>query len=681
MSASSQKSNKTLDAQARSRFKALLLAKPNYFTEDLPIATNTAYEELTCLGYQPELQRLEGVVSVFQDSGYDGGLCSTGSQEYVRFYLSYDGGTTWEDQGVSGFTVYDSFAPKPLDFSIAQNVEPNESFCFFPNLPLARAILSWNYAPPANSPNWLPVWGNVVQVAIQIAPSEFFELGTLFSTAQVKLPESFSSIDLKQTLKSATPSHLNTVELSKLYEKSNVPPHRYLFAELDSIIEHPTALLASNDYPITISSAVSKFLETSGDTTYEELNCVGLDENRDTLAGILRIKLNSGYSGSLCTAGSQEYVAFWVDWGDGAGWTYVGTASVNVHDVAPLPAGGLDYAVVLPVDVASHIQPCSSGPKTAAVRAILSWQTPPPPNDPDYIPVWGNQEDVCVLLRPGVPLSAENPVLGIIGGVGVPYIDTVFTGMTVPNALFALYGTPADEWVASRQCPFGGLITIQGAPYLGYNYRVSVQKVGTSTWIPLEDSIYTTDQYGVGTWRSPSGGFFSYLDPTQNIDNLLAYWESAGDYQWYVKLDVANTANVVLWTSPLYLIQLDNTAPTPTPTLVPPTIAIHIDSGGDCKTFSVPFCIQGHFTAQDLHFGAYTLTTLPSGLPGVQNPTPSFGTTQTVAYPGDVWTLNTAGMTPCGYVVQLDAWDNAIVGSEPGSHNWNTSAVGFSLIT
>lgn len=678
MAASTRGSVTISSAQARNNFKALLLENPDYFGKILPISGSTEYEKLTCLGYQPQLQRLEAVVNILQNSGYSGGLCSSGSQEYVRFYLSYDGGATWQDQGVSGFTVYDTTAPKPLAFSIAQNVDPPETFCFFPNLPIAKAILSWNFAPPPNSPNWLPTWGNVVQVTIQIAPSGFFLLGTLLSKADVKLPSSFASVDLTQAVKSAEPISLSAADLTNLYQKTNVPPHRYLFADVQKAVESPVALSLPKEDVAALSLAIPQYLQTSGDTTYEQLDCVGLDENRDTLAGVIQIKLNSGYSGGLCTSGSYEYVAFWIDWGDGAGWTYVGTASVNVHDIAPLPAGGLEYAVVLPVDVASRIQPCASGPKTVAVRAILSWQTPPPPSNPNYVPVWGNQQDVTTLLRPGVPISVEKPVLGIIGGIGVASIDTTVTGMTQPNALFALYGTPADQWVASRQCPFGGLITIQGAPYLGYNYRVSVQKVGTSTWIPLEDEIYTVNQYGFGTWRSPSGGFFSYLDPSQNIDNTLAYWDSGGDDQWYVKLEVADSSNVVHYTSPLYLIQLDNT--TPSPALVPPTIAIHIDSGGDCKTFTIPAPINGHFTAQDLHFGYYSLTTLPA-LPGVQNPSPPSGTMQTAAYPGDPWKLDTTGMQACGYVIQLDAWDNSIVGSEPGSHNWNTVSVGFSLIT
>ena len=79
---------------ARAHFRTLLLANPNFFGNlkespfkpVIPISTNTAYEELGCAGYHPQLNRLEAVVYIKQPSGYSGGICTSGSQEYVRFY-------------------------------------------------------------------------------------------------------------------------------------------------------------------------------------------------------------------------------------------------------------------------------------------------------------------------------------------------------------------------------------------------------------------------------------------------------------------------------------------------------------------------------------------------------------------------------------------------------------------
>src|SRR5271170_478617 len=182
--------------QARGHFKMLLLANPNYFGNVsgsgfkpvLSIASDTEYEELGCVGFSLQLSRLEATVSIKQSSGYDGGLCTAGSQEYVRFYLSFDGGVTWQDQGAVSFTVHDTPGPKPLAYSVALPISAAEEFCFFENLPLVRAILSWNLEPPAATPSFVPVWGNVVNATIQIPPRHFIILHELLSKAKVELP-------------------------------------------------------------------------------------------------------------------------------------------------------------------------------------------------------------------------------------------------------------------------------------------------------------------------------------------------------------------------------------------------------------------------------------------------------------------------------------------------------------
>jgi hypothetical protein len=77
----------------RGVFKALLLTNPNYFGNlakspfdpILPIQQSTFYEELGCLGYQPQQERLEAVVYVYQPTGYGTGICGAGTPEFVRF--------------------------------------------------------------------------------------------------------------------------------------------------------------------------------------------------------------------------------------------------------------------------------------------------------------------------------------------------------------------------------------------------------------------------------------------------------------------------------------------------------------------------------------------------------------------------------------------------------------------
>ncbi len=676
----------------REQFSALLLTNPNYFgnlaspiNPVVSILSDTTYENLACVGFQPQLNWLEGVVYVNQTSGYGGGLCSSGSQEYVRFYLSYDGGVTWLDQGLTSFTVYDITHTGALEYDVTLPINPNAELCFVENLPTVRAILSWNNPPPANTPSFIPVWGNVVDSRIQIAPGGFITLSDLLTDEKVALPANLKSVlDPMQPLQTVKPKPVALADLQTAYKAANVPVHRYAFADLQKLIKYPapspsaTASGANSSLSVlnvNIAEVLGNLEATEGDTSYEQLNCVGLDTNRNVLDGILTIKLQEGYSGSLCTAGSQEYVAYWVDWG--SGWTYVGTTSVNVHDISGIPVEGLKYAAVVPVDVSSHRQPCQQGANTARVRATLSWQTPPPPSDPDYVPVWGNTVETIVNIDPGAAATAGTPDISIIGGVGIADIDVTGTGLTFPGANFALTGGPTDPWLNTRQCPFGGQVVIQGYPTVGSKYRVWVQESGSPFPTMLTSEIWTVNLMGVGSWMSPdSSGFFTYLDTTQNMDNTLAYWYSTGDDLWQVWLEIANTSDVVLGSTPRYNIQLDNTAP---------TVQIHIDSGGDCKDFTVDTTVDGHFVAQDANFGYFSLSTLPNNPPTMPSNDPTTTTpnaSETAAPPGDPWTLNTmspAEMVPCGYVVLLEAWDLSIVDSSPGSHNGNSTSVGFCL--
>jgi DNA uptake protein ComE-like DNA-binding protein len=691
---------------ARKNVKALLLANPNYFgnlTDSefepvLNITGDTTYEDIGCVGFNPQPNRLEAVVYINQTAGYDGDVCSSGSQEFVRFYLSYDGGATWQDQGLTSFTVYDVPGPKPLEYDATLAISPSEDLCFVENLPQVRAILSWNTAPPANSPAWTPVWGNVVDAHIQIAGLDFIVLDKFLAESKAEVAAKYkNAVDLAQPVKAATPKALSALELHAQY-KGKVPAHRFLSSELKKAIAAQGTGLAK--FPVSassfagikdinISDVIGELLGTDGDTTYEELDCVGLNSNLSQLVGIIKVKLSSGYSGGPCTAGSQEYVAFWVDWG--SGWTYVGTSSVNVHDFSAIPPDGLDYSVFQPVDIASHRQPCGAGAKTAKVRAVLSWDTPPSTTDP-YAPVtWGNSDETLILLNPGEPFVAGTPDISIIGGIGVAQIDTFGVtsspGTTFPNAVFALTGTYADPWLGTRQCPFGGQIVINGQPTVGNKYRVKIQKLGSPTPIILSDPITITDSGGHSSTLFPDGsGFFTYQATSANQLNVLAYWYSSGDDQWYVWLEFADLSDTVLSTTPLYLIQLDNTPPLPPPN-VPLTLDIHITSGtGDCTDATVGDTVSGYFIADDLHFGAWALSTEPNTLTTPSNqpaPVPFLANTDPAPAPsGQPWSLSTDSpvvMKPCGYVVRVDASDRSIVDSSPGLHNSNNIEAGFCL--
>ncbi|MGH9429639.1 MAG: hypothetical protein ACRD2L_25420, partial [Terriglobia bacterium] len=277
----------------RAQFRALIVSNPNYFgnLKDSPfkavlnIQANSFYEEIGCVGFQPQFNRLEGVVFVKQPSGYGGDICSDGTREYVRFYLSLDNGATWVDQGLTSFVTYDIPADQRLEYAVTLPCTPPRRFCFNSNQALVRAILSWNVPPPPNQPNHIPVWGDIHNTHIQIEPRRLFKIVDLFDEVKFKVPPQFETVlDLQQTVETAQPKTLNAKELQTLYKGKNVEPHRFALAEVQKLISSPAAnaSLISPDLSsilpgIDLGSIVGKLFPVDGDTRYEELECVGYD--------------------------------------------------------------------------------------------------------------------------------------------------------------------------------------------------------------------------------------------------------------------------------------------------------------------------------------------------------------------------------------------------------------------
>jgi hypothetical protein len=688
--------------QERGQFNALIASNPNYFGNLLKssfkqvkkIVGNTKYEELTCLGFNPNLNLLEATVNLKLPTGYNGGLCYTGSTEYVRFYVDYGAG--WEDAGMVSVSVHDlpnkndcaKKPDKPLSYVLTQIIEPKRKNCMHPVMPTVRAILSWNSPPPAGEPDWPPVWGNVIERHIQIKPNLplVFDLPHLLGVdVKVKLPPHLEIIK-HEPIPLPDPPPFALKDLIQMYAKSSmaqskandVEPHRFATADLHPIIvgAYDQNVLSEKiayfkDLGLNLEAIVAALEKTKGNVTYEELDCLGLDYNREWLVATFVIKKPSGYSGGLCSKGSKEYVSFWTDWDNECKWFYAGTASLEVHDITSIPDDGLHYTVIMPVDLSKHHQSCEM-PKIARVRAVLSWNVEPSDTDPDKIPYWGNRLDTHVQIKPGGPYSIT-PKISVLGGIGVAYIFTGTTGMTKPLAPFAGWGPGvyADPWDPSRSCPFGGVIHVQSDPILGYKYKLWVQNVTEGgPEIQLKSPVWVTNSDGVGSLHYAGlDGMFDYLPPSQNIFSMLySQWIPSGDDLWRVRLELFNSGGVLLGSSVGYRIQLDNTAP---------SADIHIDSGGDCKDFIVDKTVEGHFVTRDIHFGHYTISVLPSSM-SPNSTVPSDGNSQT-SLVGDSWNLSTSGMKPCGYVVYLHVWDRSIINSHPSLHNENHDDVGFCL--
>ena len=417
--------------------------------------------------------------------------------------------------------------------------------------------------------------------------------------------------------------------------------------------------------------ALAALGEVDANVTFEQLECLGLEgaAGLERLAATFRIKRPSGYGGGLCTAGSTEYVAFWADWDDTCVYTYLGTVPVQVHDFAAIPPDGLCYDAVLPVDLSAHRSPCDK-PKIGRVRAVLSWAVPPSTTDPGSLTFWGNRIDTHVQIQPGTVPNPLTPTISILGGIPTSEIDAT-TGVTVLYARFAGNNLLADAF--GRSCPFGGRVEIQGPEFPGFKYRISVRPVAGGLTQYVTTPLWLTRWDGTVYLSSPDvNHFFEYQQYPNNIENLLGEWDTAGDDLWRVTLEIADMFdNPILGAIPdTHVMQLDNTAP---------VADIHIDSGGDCGKFGVGAILKGHFVATDLNFGSFGLFTEPFPGPITRdNGSPS--TVPTVSAPGDAWTLNTATMKACGYIVGVGVADRSIVNSAWGSNNRASASAGFCLL-
>jgi hypothetical protein len=683
----------------RSDFHKLIAGNPNYFGNlkqsafkpVFTIGSDTTYEELTCIGFNPASNVLEAVIQIKQPGGYGGNPCGTGSFEYVRFFVDY--GSGWEDAGLAAVHINDiatandcaGAAGKPLSYAASVQIQPKSNWCFFPVLPKVRAILSWQQIPTAGDADFPPVWGNVLERHIQIRPRLIFfeELATAITkdVQQVLGAEQLSAV-AKMPVPLPDPGPVDLAQLTKLYSAKHtraaaVPSHRFGFAELHAAMKGPDANAASlsasiakwSSLGLNWQSALGALGEIDANVSYEQLECLGMegDSGLERLVATFRIKQPGGYGGGLCTAGSTEYVAFWADWDNTCQYTYLGTVPVQVHDIAAIPADGLSYTAVLPVDVGPHRDSCDK-PKIARVRAVLSWAVPPSTVDPDALDFWGNRIDTHVQIRPGDAPNALTPKMAILGGIPTSFIDG--SGLTTVTAIFAGTNFPADQWNLGRQCPFGGRVEVQGYSFPGFKYRIQVKRTAGGSWQDVSTPLWLTRWDGTVYQVLPDPqNFFDYQQHDQNIENLLGLWDTSGDDQWFVKLEIADMAdNPILGAVPdIHVMQLDNTAP---------EAAVHIDSGGDCGKYAVGVTLNGHFVGRDSNFGGYSLGTLPFSGPI----SPTGGTVQTAVAPGDAWTLNTTGMTPCGYVIELDVSDRSIVNSAYASHNGTPASAGFCLL-
>jgi hypothetical protein len=661
---------------------------------------NTFFEEIGCVGYQPQTERLETVIYVNQPVGYGGKLCGNGSREFVRYYASWDEGVSWTDLGMSTLQVWDipegTDGRKRLEYAVTHHVDFRRRICLRPQVVRVRAILSWSVPPPAGQPNWSPFWGEVHNTNILIEPARLIRFPDLLDAVKVQLnPELLASLDLSAELPMA-PKPLDLPQLAKLYEGSDVPPKRFAFAQLSQMLSGSAggAMLG----PIGGVSALSSLkLDPSifdellnpgdGNTSFEQLECIGYDPVDDSMVGVIRVKKPTGFSGGPCSDGSREYVTFWADIdNNGSFETCLGTASVRVYDIARFPQGGLEFAVHLPVNLKRFRQPCNKGPRIIPIRAILSWQTPVTCPNPNQTPVWGNREETLVHVAPGREIGTGlAPELAHVGAVQVDEIQS--NGLT--QNTFALTGLHVS------QSPFGGRIDLAGKILNGdpsTRYRFMIRKQGIGAFVPLglEPTGITLKVVTPGptftnvTLHADADGYYAYQDYSMNhyvVNQILAAWHTGTAEHgstFELRLDVKDPGNpAVDIEGAVVAVRIDNKGP---------DMALSFTTlAGDCAHFDDGAVFAGLYSVTDQHFGSYSFRIYPPGPANGVLPVPPGGSSVhfggTVSDPGLTnapFTLNTAGMDSCGYALVLHVVDRANVNSGADYHH-NEDSIGFCL--
>jgi hypothetical protein len=254
-----------------------------------------------------------------------------------------------------------------------------ELFCFEQNRWRRCAVLPWRTSSQA---------------------SEFSQASTRSDYDEAELANEIEATATPDPL-AQPPNPLSPAELHSLYAGTTVPQHRYLASALFAAVNSPAIALDPAKWfseleDIQLSSVAGAWLNTNNNSSYEQLKCVGFDSRTNQLTAVLAIKQCRGYLGDANTAGSQEFVAFWVDWG--FGFQYEGTASAAVFDSSSHPGSEREIRVGLPVDFSRHELVEGLAAATIKVRAVLSWNTPPSTTHPYAPVVWGNSLDLRLVI-------------------------------------------------------------------------------------------------------------------------------------------------------------------------------------------------------------------------------------------------------------------------------------------
>ncbi|HET9137244.1 MAG TPA: hypothetical protein VFO76_11445 [Candidatus Kapabacteria bacterium] len=676
----------------------------------------THWEEITCIGYNPYMQRLEAIVSIKQSTGYGGNLCSKATKENVRFYVDFHNGSGFEDMGLASFKSADISdvppgAQHPLAYMVYLNIDDRKhrrfTDCTHAVIPKMRAILSWNVEPTPNTPNYPPHYGNVKDADIQILKRPFIFIKDVVDAS--KLKDYGALLKPEFQIPIPDPGPLKLAELYEFNKKAGVPDHRTFFSAVGASIQSPMNFAKAHAafnvselaaLKIDVSKIISIFNpnEKKADVTFEEVTCVGLNPDTDTLGAVVWVKKNSGYSGDLCHKGSLEHVAFWADWdNDGTFDEYLGTQSFETHDIANIPATGLFYNVSLPINVSERLKSCKT-PNIIKVRAVLSWEALPSTTDPNDLNTWGNSMDALVQLRPGKSKGLYT-LISYVGNVDRLQI----------HASQHLYNYNSVAPTMANNRPWGGRVNFRGIiDRNGFNgvikYRLSYKPFGApdSAYLPVSHSetfsrwIPPAFPFNSPQTADPDGWYIYDVNPALGIfdnsseGNLLANWQSnvVSDGTYTIRFEYTDEfGNPTV--GDVFSIIICNQGMT-----ISPTANVSVDltkdldlviDGGDCHSYSNKDPeILGHLRAVHPYFAQWVLDLQPTSHTHGATPVPASrqysAIGDTGADPSETWELNTKPLDPCGYTVSLWAYTRVILNSSGNFPQYGQKAVGFAKL-
>lgn len=711
----------------RSFFKQIVGLNPNYFgsavSTGLPqlsqLSQSTQYEQLGCIGLSPKDDTLEAIVTIKLPYGYGGTLCKEGTKEYVAFFIDYDDGLGFVPAGAPvEVRVHDLMAAAggEIHYAVRRAFAPKRLLdCHKPQVVKLRAILSWEAIP--SNPNIPPVWGDVKEAWIQLRPQSLF-----VPWIPLPFPSAYAMYGDLQTIKTTVDASLAALAAQAASGKVEAERAQLLpilaknpnyFGSLSKATQGPKLLAELAKFPLVAgldASQLSPVLPQLVATRYEEITCLGLYPEQDLLEATFLVKQSTGYSGDLCTTGSVEYVAFYVDFG--SGFQHVGTDAVSVHDIPAAVDRNLSYAAKVRIqDLEGKLRDCEHE-NVVTVRAVLSWNFDPTPFGPGYSPPWGNVIDRRVQLRP-IGGQASFVEIELVSEVHVDEISK--SGADLGYA----YDPFDTTFPLAYNRPFGGIVALHGKINVAgaTRYRFMISADGGASWDPMRDPRYARNPL---PWLGPivrtpdANGWFSISDYQADVANFsltpLAHWPSYGkDGPYRLRLELGDGMGPMLGQRDEVDIHLDNQDVEffsfgGALASLPMTGVAVMDTAGlpkKCDVFKgkEPIHVFGNF--RDDHFDSWSVSVTGGNIVGA----PSLGTgsfrspvtwiwgdTGIVgAGPGatgkelvafDLCSVPQSPMkAKCAYVVSLTVWDRAIVGYVSGHAFGTTSHAGTAYVT